>query len=485
MRRPGPSTSIYLSTSFQLQRRSEAYSTPTLSLWSLFRHFIRQPRRVHPQSFSMVITRLPHAWSVWVQSWAHEYAHSAFDHCQFMANSLKHTSTRPVRIQNMPGPSLTGCHVLASTFPEVATACSLAIIGTLISMAVFLFLWNTQHRPPKPQVAALSESTVLQIYDMASRQPYQMPPDGDGDPGTFPVLPFARNPRKQSVFVFWLLFLVIAGAVAYVAVSSFIVEKHATLSWTFALVLSMVLANISGRFLQFAFFLTPIIRSTIQWAHWILVIVAVEPAATANSAYLQVTRITQALSHWYFGIPHNLALPERIERSTTLISSAVSAAAGYHLISSRVARNYTLVLKSIVKESLGLLDFYVSLRHAPFFPTHHFQIWSWWTMKHTLRFILGELSWASISYLKLFVLLTPTFIICAYRIYQYNQVIIPPIQLEFKRLNGRLDRQEVSFRRRDVEVAEIKRILQNIDQRFANFGAGGFGGGRGTREAPF
>ncbi|KAJ6518702.1 hypothetical protein C8R45DRAFT_3039 [Mycena sanguinolenta] len=440
----------------------------------------------------MVIAALPRAWSVLVQSWPLEYAYLALAHSRFGVDSLKHTSTQLARIQNISGPSLTGCHVLAPAFHAVATACSLAITGTLISLAVFLFLWNLRRPPPKPQVATLSESTVLRIYDMASRQPFQMPPDGDGDPGTFPVLPFARNPRKQSLFIFWLLFLIIAGAVAYVlspfwqvAAASFIEEKRAALSWTFTLILSVVLAIISGPFLQFALSLAPIIWSIIRFTYWTITMIAVQPAATANSAYRQVTRSAQYLSNWYFGIPRNLALPERIEHSTTLISSAVSAATGYHLINSRVARNYTLILRSMVQRASDLSNFYVSLRDAPFSPTPHFQIWAWWAVKHSLRFSLGELSWASISYPKLFVLLTPSLIICACGIYQYNQVIISPIQRQFDRLHSRLTRHEVASRRRDVEVAEIKRILQNIDQQFVNFGAQELERRQGVQEAPF
>lgn len=354
----------------------------------------------------MDICGLPRSWSLLVHtSWPLEYALRVFEQNPSTAYSPKPTLS-PTRIQVKP--SLTGFHVLAPPFGVVAIACGLAIVGGLISLAVFLLLWSSRPPPPKPQAAILSESTVLRIYDMASRQPYQMPPDGDGDPGTFPALPFARNPRKQSLFIFWLCFLAIAGAIAYVlspfwqvAVTSYIAQKHATLSWTFTLILSVVLANIIGQFLQFAFFFVPIIRSAIQWAKWIVIITSVEPAATVYAAYLQVARTAQYLSHRYLGIPLNLPLPERIERSTTLVSTAVSAVGGYHLISSRVARNYTLLLKSIFQVPLSLCDTYVSLRHAPIFPTYHFQIWAWWTTKHILRFVLGELSWTTISWQKL------------------------------------------------------------------------------------
>ncbi|KAJ7355367.1 hypothetical protein DFH08DRAFT_852300 [Mycena albidolilacea] len=434
---------------------------------------------------------LPRSWLP-LLSWPLEYAVHAFDQSRFTVYSPKHTLTWTAHIQTKP--TVTSFYVLSPTLYALATACSLAVIGSLTSLAVFLFIWWSRHPPPK-HVAALSPSTVLRIHEIASRQPYHMPPDGDGDPGSFAALPFARSPRKQSLFIFWLLFLVIAGILAYVlrplwhaAVSSYIVEKHATLSWTFTFVLSVVLANICGRFLQFAFFLVPITRSTIQWTEWIVVVIAVKPAVTITDAYLEVARITQYLSHWYLGIPLNLALPGPIDRSSALVSSAVSAVGGYHLISSRVARNYTLILKSMVQGPLNLFDFYVSLRRSPLFPTPHFRTWAWWAVKHLLRFTLGELSWTSISYPKVFVLLTPALVICAYRIYKYNQVIMPPrtaLQIAVDRIDSRLNRYETSSRRRDVEVADIKRLLQNIDKQFANLNDPGFRRRPSTREAPF
>ncbi|KAF8216395.1 hypothetical protein K438DRAFT_1953344 [Mycena galopus ATCC 62051] len=432
----------------------------------------------------------PRVWSSLVRPWPLLHA---FD------QSRKDTSTRSDRIR-IPGATTTGFHVLAPTFRTVATAYALVAVGALVSLAL-LFLWRSRHPPPKPQIAALSESTVLRIYEIASRQPYQMAPDGDDDPGTFAALPFARNPRKQSLFIFWFLFLLVAGMVVYflrpfwlAAVSEYMVEKHAKISWTVTVILSVILGMISGRFLQFVFFFVPIIKSTFQWISWIVLTVAVNPAVTASSAYMQVTQISQYLSHWYLGIPFDHALSARAERSTMLVSNAISAAAGYHLISSRVARNYTLILKSLVQGPLDLFNSYVSLRHAPFLPTNRFQIWAWWAMRHSLRLSLGELSWASISYPKLSVLLTPALTICAYSIYKYNQAIIPPrsaIQLALNRLHGRLYRQEISSQRRDVEIAEIKRILQNLDHQFANFSDRGFQSStsssraRGAREAPF
>ncbi|KAJ6581400.1 hypothetical protein B0H19DRAFT_1115021 [Mycena capillaripes] len=429
----------------------------------------------------MDICGSPRSWSLLVHtSWPLEYALRVFDQIPPIASSPKHQSTQPAYIQIKP--TLTGSHILAPTFRAVATACSLAIIGSLVSLA-FLLVWRSQ---PKPPPAHLSESTVLRIHDMASRQPYHMPPDGDGDPGTFAALPFARNPRKQSLFMFWVLFLLIFSAVAYVlsplwqvTVFSYIAEKRTALSWTLTLILSLVLANIAGGFLQFVFFLVPIIKLTIQWTKWIVFMISVGPTSTFPSAYLQIARVTQYLSHWYFGIPQNQPLPHRVECSTALVSSVVSAASGYHLISSRVARNYTLLLKSAVQGSLNnLFDFYVSLQQTAFLlaPTTYFQGWAWWSTKHILKFTLGELSWTRISWPKLSVMLAPTLIICAYSIYKYNQVIKPPrsiLQLALDPIHQKLHQQQISSQRRDVELVEIKRLLQSMDARFAD----AFGGG--------
>jgi hypothetical protein len=309
-------------------------------------------------------------------------------------------------------------------------------------------LWRTTGSSQKPERAVLSEETVLRIHEMASHQPYPMPPDGGGG-GTFSGLPFDQN-HKKSLFIFWLFFLAIAGAAAYYlspfwldVVSRHVTDQHSRLSWALTFVLSAVLANMSDRFLQFVFFLVPPIRSFIQGATWMLVTLYLKPATTAHSAYGQVMKMANRLSHWCFGIPLPLLLPARVDRSTTLMANAVSVVSGYHLINSRIARNYMLILKSLVQEPLHLRHAYFALRDAPIFPTIYFQSWTWWAMNHILRFILGELSWRSISWLKLFVrhsyfvsrilpkltplkvLLAPTAIIWSYSIYKYNRVVRP------------------------------------------------------------
>ncbi|KAJ7634101.1 hypothetical protein DFH06DRAFT_678144 [Mycena polygramma] len=431
------------------------------------------PSNTHP----MEICGPPHSWSLLGHtSWPLEYALRVFDHSlPHTVYSPKHTSVWPSRIQIKSTP--TNFYVLAPNFRVVATACSLAIIGSLIVLGVSVAVW-AQYPKPKPQTAALSESTVLRIHDLASRQPYHMPPDDDGDPETFSALPFAENPRKQSLLIFWLVLLLVVGVIAWflrplwhVAVSSYVAEKHATLSWGLTLFLSAVMANISGGFLQFAFSLVPIIKSTIHWTKWFAIMISVEPPAAVRSAYWHITRTAQYLSHWYFGIPHDHALPDPLERSATVVSTAVSVVGGYHLISSRIARNYTLLLKSLAQWPLNLFNLYLSLRKAPILaPTNLFQSWGWWAARHLLIFSVGELSLSTISWPKLTVLLAPTLIICAYNIYKYNQVIILPrsaLQLAFDSLERKLYRQEISAHRQNIELVEIKRIVQNIDMRFA------------------
>jgi hypothetical protein len=65
---------------------------------------------------------------------------------------------------------------------------------------------------------------------------------------------------------------------------------------------------------------------------------------------------------------------------------------------------------------------------------------------------------------------------------------MPPrtaLQIAVDRIDSRLNRYETSSRRRDVEVADIKRLLQNIDKQFASLNDPGFRRRLGTREAPF
>ncbi|KAJ6493657.1 hypothetical protein C8R47DRAFT_416061 [Mycena vitilis] len=431
------------------------------------------PSNNHP----MEICGPPDSWSLLAHtSWPLEYALRVFElSLPPTVRAPKHTSVWPSRIQIKSTP--TNFYVLAPTFRVAATACSLAIIGSLVVLVVCVAIW-TQSLEPKPQTAALSESTVLRIHDLASRQPFNMPPDDDGDPGTFSALPFAENPRKQNLLIFWLALLLAVGVMAWflrpvwqVPVSSYVAEKHATLSWGLTLFLSAVMANISGGFLQFAFSLVPITKSTIHWAKWFVIMVSVEPPAAVRSAYWRITRAAQYLLHWYFGIPHDHALPDPLERSATVVSTAVSVLGGYHLISSRIARNYTVLFKSLSQWPLNLFGLYVSLRQAPILaPTNLFQSWGWWAARHLLIFSVGELSLWTISWSKLTVLLTPTLIICAYNIYKYNQVIIPPrsaLQLAFDSLERKLYRQEISAHRQNIELVEIKRLVQNIDMRFA------------------
>ncbi|KAJ7043516.1 hypothetical protein C8F04DRAFT_1072339 [Mycena alexandri] len=424
----------------------------------------------------MSVCGFPRPWSLLVHAWSLEHGLRAFDSNPSVGYSSKHRSTWPPHIK----PTLTELQD-GPTF-HVATACSLAIVVSLVTLVAFLVLWRSQRSPPKLQPAVLSEATVLRIHDMASRQPYQMPPDGGGDPGTFAALPFSENPRKQSLFLFWLCFLLVAGAAAYFfstfwvdAVSTYVTQKYSTLSWIVTLILSVVLANVSGQFLKFMFFLVPAIRSTIQCIHWIGVMMAVRPALAAHTSYLRVTQVAQYLSRWYFGIPVGLPLPERVGRSTVLVSGAVSAVGGYHLISSRVARNYTVLLKALFRGPLNLFDFYISLRTAQELPTTHFQIWAKCAVKHLLRFALGELTWRTVSRPKLFVLVGPTLIICTYIIYRYNQVVVPPrsqLQVALDPIYRKLYQQQILSQRQDIALGEINRILQNIDRQFTNANLG-------------
>ncbi|KAK7030702.1 hypothetical protein R3P38DRAFT_868834 [Favolaschia claudopus] len=414
-----------------------------------------------------------------------------FDLSRFTSISPKHT-TWPTAVRDEPTPTYPA-RVIA-TISTVAISCSLLTIIGVLSLTVLLLTWRPRTPKPHPAPAALSEATVLRIYDLASRQPYPMPPDDDGDPDTIPVLPFARNPRKQSLFLFWLLFLLIAGAVAHVlaplwqpALTTYIVEKHATLSWTFTFFLSAILVNISGQFLQFIFALIPITKGFIEWVTWTVFVMAIQPSVTAYSTYMYVRRATEYLSRWYFAIPLDQIMPERTGRSAAIVSSAFSAVGGYRLASSRVARNYALVLKSMVQGPLDLFNVYVSLKDVPIFPTSHFQTWARWSMAHVLRFTLGELTWTTVSYRKLFVLVFPSLVICAYHIYKYNQVIVPPrsaLQVAFDRLHSRLYKHEIASQRRDVEVAEIKLLLKGLDAKFTNFSTMGRSAGSAEEMAP-
>ncbi|KAJ6591672.1 hypothetical protein DFH09DRAFT_1137659 [Mycena vulgaris] len=422
-----------------------------------------------------------------LHSWPLENALRAFIGQPYIAHThiaTKHTWPWPMYPELKP--TLTSLYAPGPTPRLVATACSVALIGSLVSLALFLFVWRSATSLPKPERAALSENAILRIHKMASRQPYPMPPDDGGDGATFPALPFARNPRKQSLFIFLLFLLLVAGTAAYFlspfwlgAVSRHVSEQHNKVSWALTVVLSTILVNISDRFLQFAFFLVPPIRSIIQASIWMVVTVLFKPAATAHSAHLQSARIAHYLSHRCFGIPLNRPLPARVDRSTTLVSSAVSAVGGYRLVSSRVARNYMLILKAMVQEPLELVQIYSSVKDARLFPTNIFQSWAWWATKHLLTFILGELSWRSISRPKLFVLLAPTLSICSYGIYKYNQVTVPPrsyLQLSLDPIHHELQRQAVEQadmkRILHVEQTDMKRILQRLDQLFANLDQG-------------
>ncbi|KAJ7115865.1 hypothetical protein C8R44DRAFT_983814 [Mycena epipterygia] len=439
----------------------------------------------------MEICHLSRPWSFLshtsLDSWPLEYTLRAFiRHPSIDTFSPKHTSQRPhFELQ----PTLTTFHTKGPPLRLVATACSLALIGSLISLAVFLLLWTSKIPPTKAPVgAALSETTVLRIHDMASRQPYLMPPPDGGDDGTFTFLPFADNSRKQSLFMFWLVFLVVAGVAAYYfrpvwlpAVLRHIAEQNNRLSWTGTIFLSVVLAKLTARFLAFAFFLVPVIKSTILWIKWMAITIFVKPATTAHSAHLEVARIAHCISHWYLGIPLNRPLPERVDRSITQVSSVVSVVAGYRLISSRVARNYALIIKSMIQRPLEVGHIYLSLRHADFL-TNRFQTWGWWATKHILRFSLGELSLRSISWLKLSALTAPSLVICAYAIYKYNQVIVPPrtvLQVALDPIHRELYEQRIGAHKRDVKLAEITRkqdvvlaeitlLLQTLGQRAVN-----------------
>ncbi|KAJ7180563.1 hypothetical protein C8R46DRAFT_1318554 [Mycena filopes] len=419
----------------------------------------------------MNLCHLPRSWTLLVHTWSLEHALWASHPNPFVGYPPRHTSTWPPQIK----PTMTEFREEPPS-NVVATACSLAIIGGLVTLVASLAFWSSQ-RPPPPKLppAALSEATVLRIHDMASRQPYpQMPPDDGGDPGTFTALPFSKHPRKQSLFLFWFCFLLLAGAVAYFlspfwvgAVSTYVTEKYSVLSWIVTIFLSVALANISGQLLQFVFFLLPGIRSAVRCIHYVVLMISVKPASTAHAFYLRLTQIAQYLSRWYLGIPVGIPLPPRVDRSTTLVSGAVSAVGGYRLISSRAARNYTVILKALFRGPLNLWNLYVSLRFAPIFPTGHFQHWARWAAKHILRFALGR----TISVSKLFVLLGPTLVICAYIIYRYNQVVIPPrsqLQLALDPIHRQLYQQQILSQRQDIALGEINRVLQNIDRKLTS-----------------
>ncbi|KAJ7504482.1 hypothetical protein B0H11DRAFT_519833 [Mycena galericulata] len=420
----------------------------------------------------MNICGLPLSWPSLIhtslEAWPIEYALPAFVRRPLIASSPPKVASTHVELK----PTLTSFHVLGPTLHLVATACSLAIIVGLTSLALLLLLWSRRPENPTPKPGGvLSERAVLRIYEIASRQPYPMPPDDGGGDDTFPALPFANNARKQSLFIFWLFLLVVGCAIAYAlspiwfaVVASFVADKRSRLSWTLTLILSAILANISGQFLRFAFILWAVMKSTIQWAKWMVLMISVEPAVTAHSAYLQVTRIAHYLSHWCFGSPLDQPLPQHIDRSATFMSFVASALGGYHLISSRVVRNYMVILKSIIHGSRKLGHLYFSWRQAPIFPTNYFQYWAWWVTKYVLTFSLGELSWTSISWPKLLMLLGPTIILCAHGIYKYNQVIVPPRS----HLQLALDPISREQRRQAIELMDVHRLLKNLDHQFAN-----------------
>ncbi|KAJ7672667.1 hypothetical protein B0H17DRAFT_1084176 [Mycena rosella] len=395
----------------------------------------------------MATCHLPLSWSLIaahtsLASWPLENALRAFiGHPSIASFPPKQTWAGPTGLQLMP--TLTSLHDPGPTLRLVATAWSAVIIASLVCKP-----------PTKPEGAVLSETTILRIHEMASRQPYPMPPDDGGDEGAILALPFAQNPRKQSLFIFWLFLLLVAGAAAYffsplwmAVVSRHIAEQHGKLSWAVILISSTILANISDPFCQFGFFLWSAIRLSIETAIWTAVTLLFKPVATAHSASQQVMRIAHYLSRWYLRIPLDLPLPQDVDRSTTLMSSAVSVVGGYHLIGGRVARTYMLVLKSMVEQPVKLVHLYSSLRdaYAPIVPTHHFQSWAWWAIKHILAFMLGELSWRSISWSKLFIIPPRS----------HLQLAIDPIQRE--------------QRRQAVEQADIKRLVQKL---VANAGLG-------------
>ncbi|KAJ7155507.1 hypothetical protein C8R43DRAFT_1000192 [Mycena crocata] len=205
------------------------------------------------------------------------------------------------------------------------------------------------------------------------------------------------------------------------------------------------------------------------------VTVLVKPATTAQAVHVQATRSANFLSHWYFGIPHNDPLPAGIDRSNTVISTLVTALGGYHLLSSRVARSYMVILKSILHGFLDVGQIYVALRHAPISPTIRFQNWAWWATKHILKFILGDSGSTSTSWLKLFVLVTPMLVVWIYCIYKYNQVTTPPrswLQVALDPIHNDLYHQQIWSQRQAVELVEMKRILLKLDQRLATANQG-------------
>ncbi|KAJ7077846.1 hypothetical protein B0H15DRAFT_555940 [Mycena belliarum] len=380
-----------------------------------------------------------------------------------------HAWTQSMHSDSDLKPTLTSLHDPGPTLRAVATAYSIAIIVSLVAL---LLIWKCASSPTESKDAALSEATILRIHEIASRQPYPGPPDDeDGEPGTFPALPFFQNPRRQGLFIFWLFFLLVTGAAAYLLspfwappVSRHITEQHNKLAWMLTLCLSVVLANISDRFCHFAFFLVPPVKLTIHAAAWIVVTLVFEPVVFGHSASLQIRRIARYLAHLYLRIPLDFPLPTPVDRLTTLVSGAVSALGGYHLISSRVARNYMFISKSLISQATQkLVHTQTSLGEAAI-PTIYYQSWARWVTRYLLNFILarGQLSWNKVSWLKLSVLLGPALILCSYNIYKYNQIVVRPRS----QLQLALDPIHQELRRQAVGQADVKRLLQKLDKRF-------------------
>ncbi|KAJ6621383.1 hypothetical protein B0H10DRAFT_1003992 [Mycena sp. CBHHK59/15] len=240
------------------------------------------------------------------------------------------------------------------------------------------------------------------------------------------------------------------------------------MAWASAFIVAYVLVRISDQLHAIGRFSLSVTLSLLKWAKWAVIAMSVNPVATARAAYLQGTQILLYLAHWYSKIPINQPLPARIDRSITVTSVALSALCGYHLVTSRVSRMYMLNLKAAIQGLKALGQVYIVMRHAPIFPTNHFQSWAWWAMKFLLRFILGDFTWSSISWDKLFVMLAPT---AVFRIYRYLQVIPPPprtaLQLALDPIERKLSQQQIWSQQQSAVLVELHHVLRKLDMRLA------------------
>ncbi|KAJ7623296.1 hypothetical protein FB45DRAFT_925195, partial [Roridomyces roridus] len=340
-------------------------------------------------------------------------------------------------------PTSTSFHVPRPTFHLVAISCSATFVAGLLACALLLRKLNRYLHKPAP--AVLSKETIRRIHKTAFRAPFLIPDDDGGGDDTFPALPFAKDPIKQSLFIFWLFVLAIGCLLLYIlraywvpALYKRVASEHRRLSWTLTLILSAVLANLSAQFMRFIFFIWPIFHSALMTAQWAVFTLCLDPPF---AAHLRVTRVP---------------LPRLVDRSAALVSSTISALCGYRLISSRVARIYMLALKSLLVEfPQRVARTYATVAKTSSFPMS----WGWWLTSQILVFVLrGDSSWTRP---KLVTLVGPSLLVCGHALYKYNRVVVPPRTALQLALEPILQTQ----RRLAVETAEIHRILIKMERR--------------------